>query len=105
VCAGLSGGRDKRHYDAAKALEEARREARVRGPEKREALKSVPPFRPMNRIEYVRHHRKRVRQIERVRALERAMEVENIAREKKETGHLLLGEPEVVPSTSTRSSL
>lgn len=38
---GMQGGRDRRHNDAAKALDQARREAKVGGLQKREAIKCV----------------------------------------------------------------
>lgn len=56
---GLSNGRDDRHMAAARALTEARKEARNGGDMKREALKYVylPP--PPSPISYLRNNLKR----------------------------------------------
>ncbi|GJN90216.1 hypothetical protein Rhopal_003215-T1 [Rhodotorula paludigena] len=66
---------DKRHQDAAANLQRARLEAKVNGHEKREALK------------------RRVEQMRREQAFERAQEVQAIERQQSGTGHLALPPP------------
>lgn len=62
--------RDRRHAAAQKELQTARAEAKKDGPAKRLALK------------------KRLRQLEEEKAIERALEVERVAADGKGTGHL-----------------
>ncbi|KAK4052673.1 hypothetical protein OIV83_001960 [Microbotryomycetes sp. JL201] len=66
---------DRRHRDAARALEQARREAKLGGQQKREAIS------------------RRVKEIERARAFERAKEVQMIEMQQQPTGHLQLPAP------------
>ncbi|GAA5993660.1 hypothetical protein JCM10908_000664 [Rhodotorula pacifica] len=76
---------DKRHQDAAANLHKARMEARVMGQEKRDALK------------------RRVQQIRREQAFERAQEMEAIERGQAGTGHqLALPAPSLTPSTASQ---
>ncbi|GAA5860809.1 hypothetical protein JCM3774_003145 [Rhodotorula dairenensis] len=70
---------DKRHQDAAANLHKARMEARLMGQEKRDALK------------------RRVQQIRREQAFERAQEMEAIERGQAYTGHHQLALPAPVP--------
>ncbi|KAK4057535.1 hypothetical protein OIO90_001604 [Microbotryomycetes sp. JL221] len=67
---------DRRHREAARALEQARREARQGGQQKREAIS------------------RRVKEIERARAFERAKEIQMIEMQQRPTGHLQLPAPE-----------
>ncbi|GAA5942006.1 hypothetical protein JCM3775_004312 [Rhodotorula graminis] len=66
---------DKRHQDAAANLQRARLEARERGHEKRDAIK------------------RRVQELRRVQAFDRARDVQQVEQGKSGTGHLALPAP------------
>ncbi|TNY21484.1 nucleophile aminohydrolase [Rhodotorula diobovata] len=71
---------DKRHQDAALNLQRARLEARERGPEKRDAIK------------------RRVEEIRRVQAFDRAREVQAVEQGRSGTGHQLATLPAPAPA-------
>ncbi|SCZ87341.1 BZ3500_MvSof-1268-A1-R1_Chr2-2g04807 [Microbotryum saponariae] len=97
--------RDRRHRDASLALETARREARKDSEAKREAIRSVLLYDVVtvrwlssSLFRGVGIGRRRVQQIEHARAIERADQVERIARGPISTGHDQLSTPRRAPT-------
>ncbi|GAA6028659.1 hypothetical protein JCM8097_007334 [Rhodosporidiobolus ruineniae] len=82
--AGMPKVYDKRHESASENLRQAREEARIRGPEKLEAI------------------RRRVQQIRREQAYDRALEVQVVEQQRAGTGHQLSLPP---PSVHQQLSL